>query len=211
MADGVQTLEVQVGGRKKYKAADSELLGTPTARMWKGSGPLGSKSHTWLLNHGNLEAQVLLLPTPVVNAPGGTPENHLRKKPGRSVVTDLAMILENGLLQTGGQLLPTPTVSDANGAGVHGDGGLDLRTAVTLLPTPTVGMTLGGSETRSGARSNELLLPGVVKQLAENMTPSEVKHTTGESTKPQSAGGSKSPAAPRPGRPSLLDEMGESD
>ena len=32
--------------------------------MWKGSGPVGSKSHTWLLNHGNVEAQVLLLPTP---------------------------------------------------------------------------------------------------------------------------------------------------
>lgn len=35
-----------------------------------------------------------------------------------------------------GSLLPSPTVSDANGAGVHGDGGLDLRTAVTMLPTP---------------------------------------------------------------------------
>jgi DNA (cytosine-5)-methyltransferase 1 len=35
-------------------------------------------------------------------------------------------------------LLPTPTVSDANGAGTHGDGGADLRTAVSLLPTPAV-------------------------------------------------------------------------
>lgn len=35
-------------------------------------------------------------------------------------------------------LLPTPTGSDTNGAGQHGDGGLDLRTAVTLLPTPAV-------------------------------------------------------------------------
>lgn len=34
-------------------------------------------------------------------------------------------------------LLPTPRTSDTNGPGVHGDGGLDLRTAVTLLPTPT--------------------------------------------------------------------------
>jgi len=33
--------------------------------------------------------------------------------------------------------LPTPRTSDTNGAGRHGDGGLDLRTAVTLLPTPT--------------------------------------------------------------------------
>jgi DNA (cytosine-5)-methyltransferase 1 len=33
-------------------------------------------------------------------------------------------------------LLPTPRTSDANGMGRHDDGGLDLRTAVTLLPTP---------------------------------------------------------------------------
>lgn len=34
-------------------------------------------------------------------------------------------------------LLPTPRTSDTNGAGKHGDGGLDLRTTVSLLPTPT--------------------------------------------------------------------------
>jgi hypothetical protein len=34
-------------------------------------------------------------------------------------------------------LLPTPRTSDTNGTGEHGDGGPDLRTAVTLLPTPT--------------------------------------------------------------------------
>jgi DNA (cytosine-5)-methyltransferase 1 len=34
--------------------------------------------------------------------------------------------------------LPTPTVSDGNGAGAHGDGGNDLRTTVALLPTPAV-------------------------------------------------------------------------
>lgn len=52
-------------------AADGlTLLGTPTARMWKGSGPVGSASHDWLLEHGNVEAQVLLLPTPAVNDMG---------------------------------------------------------------------------------------------------------------------------------------------
>jgi site-specific DNA-cytosine methylase len=40
-------------------------------------------------------------------------------------------------LGEGGSLLPTPATSDTNGAGRHGDGGLDLRTAVTLLPTPS--------------------------------------------------------------------------
>jgi DNA (cytosine-5)-methyltransferase 1 len=37
-----------------------------------------------------------------------------------------------------GVLLPTPRTSDTNGAGHHGTGGIDLRTAVTLLPTPAV-------------------------------------------------------------------------
>ncbi len=32
---------------------------------------------------------------------------------------------------------PTPRTSDTNGAGLHGDGGMDLRTAVTMWPTPT--------------------------------------------------------------------------
>ena len=35
-------------------------------------------------------------------------------------------------------LLLSPRTSDTNGAGAHGDGGLDLRTAVSLLPTPAV-------------------------------------------------------------------------
>lgn len=35
-------------------------------------------------------------------------------------------------------LLPTPRTSDTNGAGLHGNGGMDPRTTVTLLPTPVV-------------------------------------------------------------------------
>ena len=34
----------------------------------------------------------------------------------------------------------TPTSSDANGAGAHGTGGVDLRTTVALLPTPAAGL-----------------------------------------------------------------------
>lgn len=45
-------------------------------------------------------------------------------------------LLLPGLVKT---FLPTPTTSDANGAGAHGDGGADLRTAIKTLPTPTVG------------------------------------------------------------------------
>ena len=75
----------------------------------------------------------LLLPTPVASPSGGTAENHLRKKPGRKVVTDLAILVENGLLATGG-VLPTPTAGLATGgpdyarAGRAGSGGDDLVT-----------------------------------------------------------------------------------
>lgn len=54
------------------------------------------------------------------------------------------------------RLLPSPRTSDTNGAGVHGDGGLDLRTAVSLLPTPTTTQrgTDANLDTREGARAN---------------------------------------------------------
>ncbi|MDF3280882.1 DNA (cytosine-5-)-methyltransferase [Gordonia sp. N1V] len=44
-----------------------------------------------------------------------------------------------------GALLPTPRASDTNGAGVHGDGGLDLRSAA-LLPTPCAADGTGGGQ-----------------------------------------------------------------
>jgi hypothetical protein len=52
-------------------------------------------------------------------------------------------------------LLPTPRTSDMNGAGVHGTGGQDLRTVVSLLPTPH-GMPKEGQARRPGPTGNEL-------------------------------------------------------
>ena len=60
----------------------------------------------------SLSQAVQLLPTPVAQPSGNTPGEHLRKKPGRARVTDLAVIVENGLLPTGG-LLPTPQATNA--------------------------------------------------------------------------------------------------
>lgn len=48
----------------------------------------------------------------------------------------------------GETLLPTPTSSDTNGPGAHGDGGMDLRTTVSLLPTPTANDFKGSTTTR---------------------------------------------------------------
>ena len=67
--------------------------------------------HTTAPACSSLPGQVL--PTPVAQPSGNSPEVHLRKKPGRVRVTDLSIIVENGLLETGGiPMLPTPQASD---------------------------------------------------------------------------------------------------
>ncbi|MFJ4997131.1 DNA cytosine methyltransferase [Microbacterium sp. NPDC088619] len=62
-------------------------------------------------------------------------------------------------------LLPTPRTTDMNGPGAHGEGGIDLRTAVTMMPTPRA--TRGGSATEmayamGGTRSDDDRPQGVV-------------------------------------------------
>lgn len=50
-----------------------------------------------------------LMPTPVANDSGNTPEDHLRKKPGRTKVTSLQVLVNFDLLQTGGRIeKPSP-------------------------------------------------------------------------------------------------------
>lgn len=87
--------------------------------------------------------------------------------------------------------LKTPTSQLAvNGGSQHpdkrkaGGHGPPLADEVEhLLPTPTVGMTQGGSRTRSGARSGEKLLPGVAEELQMLPTPTAMDaHSSGGST-----------------------------
>jgi DNA (cytosine-5)-methyltransferase 1 len=79
-----------------------------------------------------------LLPTPAANDSGNTPEDHLRKKPGRQVVTSLMVLVDGGLIASGGRLLPTPTLDDAGNVTRDSDDFQSLtRTAAQLLPTPT--------------------------------------------------------------------------
>lgn len=122
---------------------------------------------------GRADAPLMLLPTPVAQPSGNTPENHLRKKPGRSVVTDLAILVENDLMRTGGRLLPTPTASEAEKGGpnqAHGSGDRTLSgiaPMLRLLPTPSVAMANGGQTSRSGDRKEEMLLGGIAVAAAE--------------------------------------------
>lgn len=152
----------------------ADLLPTPTCQDGKNNGGPSQFSR----NTPPLNTRVLMLQTPTAAMAGGV------------------QTLET---QVGGRqkykTLPTPTVSDSNGPGIHGDGGLDLRTAVSLLPTPTtqpetgngharnlgkearllqtpsVADAMGGHERRGGKRSAELLLNGQAKELSMLPTP----------------------------------------
>jgi len=101
---------------------------------------------------------VNLLPTPVVNDMGD----------GKTVdwwdnwIADAKAKHGNGnghgnslAIEVQRDLLPTPRTSDTNGAGQHGTGGPDLRTAITLLPTPRV---RHGDDNESGHRRKS---PGI--------------------------------------------------
>ena len=70
------------------------LLPTPTSRDHKGANQRGD---TTCLTGA-------LLPTPAAHDSGNTPENHLRKKPGRTQVTSLQVIVDYGLIPSGGRI-----------------------------------------------------------------------------------------------------------
>lgn len=53
-----------------------------------------------------------LLPTTTASYGGSSAESHLARKPGRTTVTDLRMVIEEGLFETGGKLLPTPNTME---------------------------------------------------------------------------------------------------
>jgi hypothetical protein len=86
-------------------AGNGKLMPTPRAGDGEKGGPNQHGSSGDLMLPSAVDK---LLPTPVAQPAGGSPENHLRKKPGREQVTDLGMVVENGLLESGGKLLPTP-------------------------------------------------------------------------------------------------------
>lgn len=96
----------------------------------------------------SLSQAVQMLPTPVAQPSGNSPEAHLQKKPGRERVTDLAIIVENGFLATGG-LLPTPQATNAT-ASSTGYGANLHEVARDLLPTPSASDAIMGLPRTSG-------------------------------------------------------------
>lgn len=79
------------------------------------------------------------------------------------------------------RLLPSPRTSDSNGIGEHGDGGADLRTAVSLLPTPRAADHKGATEpsecTAERVRTGEANLSEAVQEVSRLMpTPTSRDH-----------------------------------
>lgn len=130
---GADVAPVRPDDRPDAPGSAPRLMPTPRATDGTKGGPNQRGSSGDLMLPG---AVAQLLPTPVSQPSGNSPEEHLRKKPGRDVVTDLSIIAENGLFETGGRLIPTPSVADAT----------------------------GGHERRGGARGDELLLKGMAKE-----------------------------------------------
>jgi len=82
--------------------------------------------------------------------------------------------------------LPTPTSTNSHGNGANGRGEPLLPAiATSLLPTPQVADVTGGHKSRSGVRSNELLLPGVAEQLTLLKTPTAQLAVNGGSQHPE--------------------------
>jgi hypothetical protein len=75
------------------------LLPTPDTGMSpNGHGRRGGKAGNGRQSGASLDATVVLLPSPVAQQSGSSPKEHLARKPGRTQVTDLAIIVENGLM-----------------------------------------------------------------------------------------------------------------
>lgn len=172
-------------------ANDVALLPTPDAthgRKTTRTGPL-------------LPGAIALLPTPVVNdvGEGKTSERwdewtaEMQERHGNGNGHGRSLAIEAM------RLLPTPRTSDTNGPGSHGDGGMDLRTAVTTIPTPTA-RDAGASRNSTANRS-----PGAKPRHAGD-TLTDWATLLGASTPPPSPDGSSSSDDPPLAPPTSKDD-----
>lgn len=115
----------------EHRTQGEVLLPTPTVGDSRGSrnATAGRTDPDSKHHSGQTLADVFyLLPTPAAHDSGNTPENHLRKKPGRTQVTSLQVIVDYGLLSTGGRICPpsdagsTPADALPLDPPSHGDG-----------------------------------------------------------------------------------------
>lgn len=118
------------------------LMPTPTTEPQTGNG-----------HARNLGAEARLLGTPTSRIHKGGSSAQRERGADKARLEDQVM------------LLPTPTSSDANGAGAHGTGSTDLRTTILSQPSigaPTSEVSAAGKPSRS-AQLLDLLSPDEVE------------------------------------------------
>lgn len=112
---------------------------------------------------GGAGAPVALLPTPAAaDGTGGRRATNLEWEGSTAYRPSGAKASVS--LREAIDLLPTPKANGRTDAGVHGDGGLDLQTAVALLPTPN---TVDASGVRSVATMAKARAGGGASQLKD--------------------------------------------
>ena len=83
------------------------------------------------------------------------------------------------------RMWPTPKANSANGAGIHGQGGMDLQTAVKLWPTPQAADNRDRGNLSSGAirrrmlKGKQLMLSQVVSEVSGALNPTWVEWLMG--------------------------------
>jgi hypothetical protein len=186
MQHGPSQREIDEGNPKRRLETEVELLPTPTA----------SNQNSGKQRNGtggpSLEEVTSLLPTP--RATDGTkggpnqrgssgdqmlPSAVLHVATPLDSTTQEDFVLgdaeESALTPTSdAQISPTPrsqTSSDALLPTPRATRGGSHTETMALLPTPSVADGMGGHLSRSGARSNEMLLPGVARSLGARTNP----------------------------------------
>lgn len=135
------------GGQSLTEVA--RLMPTPTKEHASRSSSVADRNPNSKAHIGttmmDMVDELHVLPTPAAARAGDTPEAHLRKKPGRTTVTNLEVMATGGML-------PTPRASDGTNGGPNQRGSAGDLTlpsaALSLLPTPDAQM--GGAGGRSG-------------------------------------------------------------
>lgn len=128
---------------------------------------------SWLRTYRDSSVQATLMGPPLARFSGTWPASGSMR--GGTVYELPTSVLPTG--GNGSSSLPTPRVSDANGAGRHGDGGMDLRTA--LMPTPTSRDWKDGRNPSENVESNGLL-GRVVPRLMPTPTAQDASEWMGD-------------------------------
>ena len=174
--------QIRNKARGLIEAQVVDLLPTTTAMDYKASGGAEGSSNVTLTDA--LVRGRGLLPTPSANIGTNGGSQHPDKRRAGNHQPSIQDVAEH-------VLLPTPSACVANDGetpetwnarrervkakGINGNGmGKPLTIAtMELLQTPSVADGMGGHLTRSGARSNEKLIPGQAKELATAWGPYE--------------------------------------